>query len=73
MNYTGWICPLTLKNHVVCALGNDVMLPTGANISSINGQQLHWVNKIKYFGVHIVRAKSFKCDMRDAKRFLYNS
>jgi len=40
-----------------------------ANISSIKGQQLQWVNEIKYLGVHIVKAKSFKCDVRDAHRF----
>jgi len=41
----------------------------------MKGQQLHWVNEINYLGVHVVklRAKSFKCDVRDAKRFFYRT
>jgi len=46
---------------------------TCANISCIKGQQLQWVNEIKYLGIHIVKAKSFKCDVRDAKRSFYRT
>jgi len=46
---------------------------TCANITSLKGQHLPWVSEIKYLGVHVVRSRVFKCNIRDAKRSFYRS
>jgi len=46
---------------------------TCTNITSLKGQHLPWVSEIKYLGVHVVRSKVFKCNIRDAKRSFYRS
>ena len=41
-----------------------------ANITSINGMVLLWVNEIRYVDVFIVCSIRFKCSMDHDKRFI---
>jgi len=46
---------------------------TCANIISLNGQALPWVKEMKYFGIHVVSSKLFKCSIHETKRSFYRS
>jgi len=43
------------------------------SINFKSASSLPWVTEIKYLGVHVVRSKVFKCDIRDEKRSFYRS
>ena len=38
-----------------------------ANISSVNGSELKWGNKLRYLGVWLTSGRSFKCDFSQAR------
>jgi len=44
-----------------------------ANIYLKSGNVIPWVTRCRYLGVHIVSARTFKCNFDDAKRSLYRS
>ena len=43
------------------------------NLVTGEGQVLIWANDIRYLGVYIVSASSFKCSLDNAKRSFYRS
>jgi hypothetical protein len=44
-----------------------------ANIYLKCGNIIPWVTRCRYLGVHVVSARTFKCDFDDSKRSLYRS
>jgi len=43
------------------------------NIVTSEGRKLSWVNSIRYLGIYIESASSFKCSLGAAKRSFYRS
>jgi len=43
------------------------------NLRSMTGSMLLWVDKIRYLGIHFVRAKYFKCSLNYAKRCFHQA
>ena len=48
-------------------------LDATANIVTREGRELSWVNSIRYLGIYIESASSFKCSLVAAKRSFYRS
>jgi len=44
-----------------------------ADINSLSGQSLPWVNEMRYLGVYIVRSRSMKCSLDACKRGFYRA
>jgi len=44
-----------------------------ANIVTNEGRELSWINSIRYLGIYIESASSFKCSLDAAKRSFYRS
>ena len=44
-----------------------------ANIKTINGNVLNWVNELRYLGVYLVSSNKFKCNYAYARKSFYRS
>jgi hypothetical protein len=44
-----------------------------ANIVTCTGQQLPWVNEMRYLGVNIVKSRRFKCILHEHKKSFFRS
>jgi len=42
-----------------------------ATINSLTGCTLSWSSAMRYFGVYLVKNRSFKCSLENAKRAFY--
>jgi len=44
-----------------------------ANITTLAGQVIPWVNEMQYWGIHIKRSRTFKCSLDQPKRAFYRA
>ena len=61
----------TLENHVVYGLGLAAMLH--ACVYTSTGTALQWVNELRYPDVFVIRSRTFKCSVDNAKKSFYRS
>jgi len=58
---------INLKKSSCIRIGHSHNV-TCASITTCQGQPLHWVSALRYFGVFIVSSRSFRCSLVYAKR-----
>lgn len=64
--------PLNVKKSACMRVGGRFNVQC-ANIVTSKGRELSWVNIIRYLGIYIESASSFKCSLDAAKRSFYRS
>jgi hypothetical protein len=46
---------------------------SSANVTTVDGRCIPWVNELRYLGVYIVRSQSFKCSITNAKKAFFSA
>ena len=63
---------INVKKSVCIRIGPRFNAPC-CSITSIDGAILQWVDTVRYLGVYIVRSRTFKCCLNNAKQSFYRA
>jgi hypothetical protein len=65
---------MTINAKKSCCLRIGPRFEVGcSNITTVTGNALPWVKSMRYLGIYIASARSFKCSLDNAKRSFHRS